>query len=449
MVVCDPEPKAQRRARGRAARAAAPRRALGDWSRPRGAPPALATLRAQEAIRLPELLPIRYGRMSASPWTYFRGAAAVMAADLATRAHSGLAVQLCGDAHVLNFGLWATPERNLAFDLRDFDETLEGPFEWDLLRLATSLVVLARENGQGDRAAERAVVAMTTAYRDRLRSYVDADQMDVWYDAIHHDELLRYFAKPARRDAERFIERKQRRSTSRGSFAKLTAVLGGRRRIIEDPPFVTHDDDAHRLEVVREVFERYRESLQDDRSACLDRFRFVDVARQVVGVGSVGMRVHLVLLEGPNGDPLFLQVKQAGPSVYEEHLAPSPYDNHGARVVNGKRYIQAATDIFAGWTSVEDVDFYVRQYRDMKIIPNAERLRRILPEFAAACGEVLARAHAKTGDAVALAAYLGKNDDVVDAAVRFGRAYADQNERDHGDLVDAVAAGDVEAAPGW
>jgi len=449
MVLRDPDPLDVRRDRGRAARDVVPRTELGAWTRPAAGPSALDRLRAQEAIRLPDLIPIRYGRMSASPWTYLRGAAAVMAADLASAPNTGLEVQLCGDAHILNYGLWATPERNLSFDLRDFDETLAGPFEWDLLRLVTSIVVLSRENGEDPAVASAGVRGAVQAYRDRMRHYAGADQMEIWYDAIHHDELLGSFSKTARRDAERFIERKGRKATSKGAFRKLTKVHHGRRRIVEDPPALTHHDDEHRLEIVRQVFDEYRDSLPDDRHHCIDRFRFVDVARQVVGVGSVGMRVHLILLEGPHGDPLFLQVKQAGPSVYEELLAPSPYDNSGARVVQGKRYIQTATDIFAGWTRVEGIDFYVRQYRDMKVIPNADRIRRVLVEFASACGEVLARAHAKTGDPVAISAYLGKNDDVVDAAERFAFAYADQNDADHADLVEAIATGVAPSAPGW
>jgi uncharacterized protein (DUF2252 family) len=430
----------QRRAGGRGARAVVKRGAQSRWFRDLDGPTALEHLRAQEAIRVPDLLPLRYKRMAASPWTYFRGAAAVMAADLASRVHSGILVQMAGDAHVLNFGLWATPERSLTFALRDFDETLPGPFEWDVKRLAASLVIIARENGHRDAVGLDAVKTCVQAYRDRMRRYADTDQLAIWYDAIHVEELLGHFADDARDVARRHIAKKARRRNNQGAFDRLVDTVDGRVRIRENPPLLTHLDHPRRLEIVHEVYERYLDTLQDDRKVCLSRFTYADAVRQVVGVGSVGMLVHLVLLTRPRGEPLFLQVKQAGPSVYERHLGPSLYANHAARVINGKRLIQSATDIFAGWTSYDGSDFYVRQFRDMKVIPDTHLIRRVLADFARACGEALAKAHARSGDPVAIDAYLGRNDTFTRAMCSFARTYADRNEVDHADLVVAVAS---------
>ncbi len=273
--------------------------------------------------------------------------------------------------------------------------------------------------------------------------------MEIWYDSIYHDELLGYFAGKRRKRVLKHIEKQRARRTSIGAFEKVTAVVDGRRRIIEDPPKLTHFDDPRRLEIVHEVYSRYTSTLPEDRHHCLDNFSYVDTARQVVGVGSVGMLVYLLLLEGRGGGgPLFLQIKQAGPSVYEAHLRRSRYRNHGARVVNGKRLIQSATDIFVGWTSFEGMDFYVRQFRDMKIIPDSERIAPALVEFATACGEVLARSHARTGDPSAIAGYIGKGRRFDEAIGAFARRYADQTERDHAQLVEAISQGAVPAEQG-
>jgi uncharacterized protein (DUF2252 family) len=431
-----------RRGRGRAARERVPVGSLGGWPPSERRHDALSTILAQNDRRISEFVPLRHGRMSASPWSYFRGAAAVMAADLASGPNTGIEVQLCGDAHVLNFGLWATPERNLSFDLRDFDETLPGPFEWDVQRLAASLVVVARHNGLAKEIGDDAVAAALLAYRTRIAHYATAPQMEIWYDSIYVDQLLGYFGEKRRKRVSKLIDKQGQRRTSRGAFEKLTAMVDGRRRIMEDPPKLTHFDDPHRLEIVRDVLEKYVSTIQDDRRHCLANFSYVDVARQVVGVGSVGLRVHLILLEGRGGgDPLFLQVKQAVPSVYEAHLRRSRYRNHGARVVNGKRLIQSATDIFVGWTSMEGLDFYVRQFRDMKVIPDAERIAPGLVEFAAACGEVLARSHARTGDPVAIDGYIGKGGKFDEAIGAYARAYADQTEQDHAQLAAAISRG--------
>jgi uncharacterized protein (DUF2252 family) len=439
----------ERRAAGKAARKRAGRSALGRWAEGGRGHDALETILAQNRIRDPGLLPIRHHRMAASAWNYYRGAAAVMAADLAAQPGSGLTVQLCGDAHVLNFGLWATPERNLAFDLRDFDETLPGPFEWDVKRFAASLVVAARENRLKPARADAAVTAGVEAYRTRMRRYAAMPELDIWYDAIHADSLINYFEPADRGRVSIHIEKKRARRTSRGAFAKLTTMAHGRPRITQDPPLRVTISDEEQADFVGQLLASYRLTLAEDRRSLFERFTEVDMVRQVVGVGSVGMRVYLVLLEGRTGaDPLFLQVKQAGPSVYEAHTGPSRHASHGERVISGKRMIQSATDIFVGWGSLHGRDYYVRQFRDMKIIPATELIAPVLAEFATACGETLARAHARTGDPVTIDGYIGKGPKFTAAMRRFAHLYADQNERDHAQLVSAIAAGAIEARPG-
>ncbi len=436
----------ERKAAGKAARQRVAPGAQGRWDEKGRGHDALATVTGQNLLRVPDLVPLRHGRMAVSPWNYYRGAAAVMAADLASLPHSGLEVQLCGDAHVLNFGLWATPERNLLFDLRDFDETLPGPFEWDLKRLAASLVVAARASGIRARTAEAAVVAAASAYRKRMRRYVDAPELDIWYDSIHVDSLIRYFEPADRGRVSIHIEKEAKVRTSQGAFAKLTSMVNGRPRIDEDPPIRVTVDDDEQADLVDQLFAQYRLTLQEDRRRLFDRFTLVDVVRQVVGVGSVGMRVYLVLLEGRSGDdPLFLQVKQAAASAYEAHIRPSCHDNHGERVISGKRALQSATDIFVGWGSLHGRDYYVRQFRDMKIIPSIELVAPFLVEAATACGEALAKAHARTGDPAAISAYIGKGGEFSRAINEFAHLYADQNDRDHAQLAAAIAAGAIES----
>jgi hypothetical protein len=439
----------ERRSCGKAARKRVPRGTLGHWSDADRTHDALRTILAQNEIRARELIPLRHERMAASPWNYYRGAAAVMAADLASQPNSGLTVQLCGDAHVLNFGLWATPERNLSFDLRDFDETLPGPFEWDVKRFAASLIVAGRENRVKPARAAAAVTAGVAAYCRRMRHYATMPELDIWYDSMHVDSLVGYFQPADRGRISIHIEKQRRRRTSQGAFAKLTMMANGRPRITADPPIrVTIPDDEQDY-LVDHLLAEYRLTLQDDRRTLFDRFTPVDVVRQVVGVGSVGMRVYLVLLEGRTGnDPLFLQVKQAGPSVYETHTRPSRAASHGARVVNGKRLVQSATDIFVGWGSLHGKDYYVRQFRDMKIIPTTDLIAPRLLEFATACGETLARAHARTGDPMAIDAYIGKGPAFAGEIGKFAARYADQNERDHAQLADAIAAGTIVSPPG-
>jgi uncharacterized protein (DUF2252 family) len=440
----------ERAATGKAARRAAPRGSLGAWDPQARKTSALEIVLGQSKERLPSLAPLRHARMATSPWHYYRGAAAVMAADLATAPNTGLAVQMCGDAHVLNFGLWATPERNLAFDLRDFDETLPGPFEWDVKRLVTSLVVAARLHGR-ESIGERAVAAALASYRSHMSGFVTASELEIWYDLTHVKRLLDAFTEPDVREAvSRHIDKKSLRSNSRGALHKLTENTVHGPRITESAPFRVHLNAAERSHALS-AFEGYRSSLAEHRRHLLDRFDLVDVVRQVVGVGSVGMRVYLFLLEGRRGDdPLFLQLKQAGPSVYEECLGASDLGNHGRRVVVGKQLIQSATDIFVGWTSAKDIHYYGRQFRDMKVIPDSDRLPWILVDFATACGAVLARAHARTGDPAAIASYIGRGKSFDKALRRFAVSYADQNDRDHAELVAAIARGEIQvAATAW
>jgi uncharacterized protein (DUF2252 family) len=439
----------ERRASGKGARKRVPRGALGYWAEEDRGHDALKTILAQNQMRVPDLVPIRHHRMAVSPWNFYRGAAAVMAGDLASQPHSGLMVQLGGDAHVLNFGLWATPERNLSFDLRDFDETLPGPFEWDVKRFAASLVVAGRGSQVKAKRVATAVTAGVEAYCRYMRRYATMPELDIWYDGMRVDRLISYFEEADRGRVSVHIERKRERRTSRGAFARLTEMTQGRPRITEEPPIRVTISDDEQADLVDHLLAGYRLTLQEDRRSLFDKFTVADIVRQVVGVGSVGMLVYLVLLEGRTGaDPLFLQVKQAGPSVYEAHTQPSRHPGHGERVINGKRLVQSATDIFAGWGSLHGRDYYVRQFRDMKIVPKVDLIAPRLTEFATACGGALARAHACTGDAMAIDAYIGNASKFAAAIGRFARLYADQNERDHARLVSAIAAGTVESLPG-
>lgn len=441
---------------GRASRALVSRRELGNWdSTSRGHDP-LQTILAQSEIRAPDLLPIRHGRMSHSPWTYYRGAAAVMAADLASTANTGIMVQMCGDAHILNYGLWTSPERSLVFDLRDFDETLPGPFEWDLKRFLASVVVLARDNGVPEMLAQESVRAGYRNYRKHMKTYAKMPQIDVWYDKVGVEQLVEYATTDDEGEVDALIEKRAKKRTGRVASKKLTTLVDGHRVITEDPPYRVHRLGDAAAQILHDVMRKYYDSLPDHLDNLLTRYDVVDAVRQVVGVGSVGMRVFLTLLEERrSGDPLLLQIKQAGPSVYEQFLGRSKYENHGSRVVHGQRMIQSATDMFVGWTSFQDtnlnldLDFYVRQFRDGKVIPKGEVVAPRLAQFAAACGHVLARAHARSGDAAAITEYLGGRSKVEEAMVAFASAYADQNTTDHAQLAKAVEDGSIPSERGW
>ncbi|MGX9889739.1 DUF2252 domain-containing protein [Streptomyces sp. NPDC002276] len=441
---------ADRAERGRAARKRVARSAHAGWIPSVDRPDPVAVLERQGRDRLPELLPIRYGRMVASPFAFLRGSAAVMAADLASQPHTGLTVQLCGDAHLLNFGLYASPERALLFDLNDFDETFPGPFEWDVKRLAASIAVAARENGHGDTKAHRAALEATATYRTALRALARKGELAVWYDRIDADSLLPLVRSARnRRRVESSLTRARRR-TSLHAVGKLTETVDGRRRIVQDPPLL-EPAGASDMAAVRKIFSDYRSTLSEERRLLLDRYRFVDAARKVVGVGSVGTRCFIVLLSGRDqDDPLFLQIKEARKSVLEEHLPSGPYVHPGHRVVAGQRLLQAASDIFLGWmTGPQGRAFYWRQLRDMKGSADVAGMSPAeLLAYGRLCGTALARAHARSGDRVAIAAYLGGTDTFEHAVADFASAYATQTAADHAVLDAAVEAGVVTAAPG-
>ncbi|MFD3932934.1 DUF2252 domain-containing protein [Streptomyces sp. NPDC058614] len=436
-----------RAAQGRAARKRVSRSAHAAWIPGADRPDPVAVLERQGRDRLPELLPIRYGRMTASPFAFLRGAAAVMAADLAAQPHTGLTVQLCGDAHLLNFGLYASPERTLLFDLNDFDETHPGPFEWDVKRLAASVAVAGRENGHTQAQAHSAAQAAVGEYRRSIRRLAGKGELAVWYERIDADRLLPLVRSARHRKRVESSLTRARRRTSLHALGKLTETVDGRRRIVQDPPLL-ESAGVTDMASLRKIFSDYRSTLSEERRLLLDRYRFVDAARKVVGVGSVGTRCFIVLLAGRDADdPLFLQIKQAGRSVLEEHLPSGPYVHPGHRVVAGQRLLQAASDIFLGWmTGPQGRAFYWRQLRDMKgsadvagMTPDA------LLAYARLCGTALARAHARSGDRIAIAAYLGGTDTFDHAVADFALRYADQNTADHAALGAAVTAGVIRA----
>ncbi|MER7821503.1 DUF2252 domain-containing protein [Streptomyces sp. NPDC096097] len=441
---------AERLRRGRAVRKITGRSAHGRWTASPDRPDPIGVLRRQGTDRVPELLPIRYGRMAASPLAFLRGAAAVMAADLATGPQTGLTVQLCGDAHLLNFGMFASPERALLFDLNDFDETFPGPFEWDVKRLAASVAVAARDNGHGDDQAARAARGAARAYRRTIRELAGHRELDVWYHRIDTADLLPLIRERELRDRVAANLARARRRTSLRALGKLTEVQGGRRRIIHDPPLLEPLARADSREV-DQIFGKYRSTLPEERRLLLDRFRFADVARKVVGVGSVGTRCFIVLLLGRDADdPLFLQIKEAVPSVLQGHLPDDGHDHQGHRVVAGQRRMQAAGDIFLGWTTgPAGRHFYARQLRDMKGSAEVAGMPpELLGRYAELCGRALARAHARTGDRIAIAGYLGGGDTFDRAVAGFALRYADRTLADHALLATAIADGRITATSG-
>ena len=425
------------------------RSAHAGWVPPVDRADPVAVLERQGRDRLPELLPIRYGRMAASPFAFLRGSAAVMAADLASRPHTGLTVQLCGDAHLLNFGVYASPERALLFDLNDFDETFPGPFEWDVERLAASVAVAGQANGHAEAKVRRATLEAVAAYRTTMRRLARRGELAVWYERIDADSLLPLVRSASRRRQVASSLTRARRRTCLQALGKLTEVVDGRRRIIHDPPLL-EPAGASDMASLRKIFSDYRSTLSEERRLLLDRYRFVDAARKVVGVGSVGLRCFVVLLTGRDqSDPLFLQIKEARKSVWEEHLPHGPYVHPGHRVVAGQRLLQAASDIFLGWMSgPQGRAFYWRQLRDMKGSADVAGMSPAdLLGYARLCGTALARGHARSGDRIAIAAYLGGADTFEQAVADFALAYADQTAADHAALGAAIAAGVVAAAP--
>src|SRR5215213_6452685 len=443
----------RRHERGRAARQVVPRGSHAEWEPAPDRPDPVDLLEAQARDRIPDLLPIRYARMMASPFAFMRGSAIVMANDLASTPKSGIQSQVCGDAHLSNFGLYASPERALLFDLNDFDETLPGPWEWDVKRLAASFVVAGRDNGFDAADCREAAHASVASYRQRMAEFSEMGELEVWYSRVGEQEIRGLFsdAKTKKKTTKKIDKnvRKARGRDSLQALSKLTRVIDGRRMIDDDPPLLVRVPDGDELRVqVYAILESYKRTLQDDRRHLLDRYRFVDVARKVVGVGSVGTRAYVVLLEGRDqDDPLFLQVKEASASVLEGYVKSNTHEHHGHRVVAGQRLMQAASDIFLGWfRGTGGRDFYWRQLKDMKGSANLENM---LPDelalYAGICGWALARAHARSGDRVQIAAYLGKSERFDRAVADFAVAYADQNEQDYAALSAAVGSGRIVA----
>jgi len=444
-----------RRAWGRARREEVPREVNGEWAPAAGRPDPVAVLQAQGETRVQDLLPIRYGRMAESPFGFFRGAAAVMAADLAGTPNSGIPVQLCGDGHLVNFGGFATPERRLIFDVNDFDETLPGPWEWDLKRLGASFAVAARAKGLDDKDAQNAVARVALSYANALTRLASVSTLDAWYWSVDTDVLSMVTSAAGdavtRKRADKAIARAQAHDRLQ-AVDKLTEVFDGQRRIVDQLPLVGHVPGDDEMDRISALFAGYRESLSDDLRHLLDRFQLTDAARKVVGVGSVGTRCWIALLDGGgDDDPLILQVKEAETSVLEAHLQPSVFENHGRRVVEGQRLMQAASDLFLGWTRdpTGGHDYYWRQLRDMKASADidGQPLNAFLT-YADLCGVTLARAHARSGDAAAISGYVGKGNVFAKALARFATTYADQNERDHAALQQAIKDGRVPAEAG-
>jgi uncharacterized protein (DUF2252 family) len=463
----------ERRAQGKEARDRTPPSSHAGWAPAADRPDPVGLLEEQNLTREPDLVPVRHGRMLVSPFTFYRGAAKIMAADLASTPTAGLNVQLCGDAHLSNFGAFASPERDLLFSLNDFDETLPGPFEYDLKRMAASFTIAGRNNGFSKADTHAATLASVTAYREAMAGFATMGTMEVWYAHLDEDALLKAMrtaakaagkqaktAKRAHKAAEKALA-KARTRDSLQALSKLGELVDGRYRIVSQPPIVVPIRDLEATyglsgdqidRMLREQFRAYRATLRDDQRHLLERFRVVDGARKVVGVGSVGTRAFIVLLQGRDQhDPLFLQVKEATASVLEDHLGKSRYKQHGERVVYGQRMLQAASDIFLGWTKGADANrhYYWRQLRDMKGSADVESMAPIGLEFyAGMCGWTLARAHARSGDPIAIAEYLGDDDEFDRSITDFSRRYADQNERDYQAFADEVRSGRLPSVEG-
>jgi len=439
------------------------------WAPAAGRPDPVGLLEQQNATREPDLVPVRHGRMMVSPFTFYRGAAKIMAADLKDTPTAGLTVQLCGDAHLSNFGMFASPERTLLFDLNDFDETLPGPFEYDVKRLAASVTIAARNNGFTKADTRAATFASVTAYREAMAGFAEMRTMDIWYARLSQDEIVTAVRSASTRDkkAKKAAKKAQgdlqkaRTRDSLQALSKLGELVDGRYRIASRPPIVVpvrdlaaaRDVSAEDLErLIREQLRAYRATLQDDRRHLLERFQVVDLARKVVGVGSVGAWAFIVLLQGRDKqDPLFLQIKEATAPVLEDHLPKSRYRQHGERVVQGQRMIQAASDIFLGWTKgpAGTRHFYWRQLRDMKGSADVESMvPGALTFYAHACGWTLARAHARSGDPVAIATCLDTADQFDQSITDFSERYADQNQRDYEAFTAAIRSGRLEALEG-
>jgi uncharacterized protein (DUF2252 family) len=453
----------ERAAAGKEARAGAPRSSHGAWEPAPDRPDPVEILERQAASRVPELVPIRYGRMLTSPFAFYRGSAAVMAADLAPTPRSGLQAQLCGDAHLSNFGVFAAPDRRLVFDLNDFDETLPGPWEWDLKRLGASFALAGRDRGFSSKQRRSVLRSTVGAYREAMRGFAAICNLDVWYARFDIESALAEIRKEAPRKDVKRVQRNLAKAQTKDSMkamARLTHRVDGELRIVSDPPLIVPIEELvgggiSREEIegpILELLRTYRETLADDRRHLLDSYRYVDLARKVVGVGSVGTRAWIVLLTGRDEqDPLFIQCKEAEESVLEPYAGKSEHDNHGERVVQGQWLMQAASDIFLGWLPAkgidgQDRDFYLRQLWDWKRSADIESMSpKAMAIYGQMCGWTLARAHARSGDRVAIGAYLGSGDGFDRAIGEFSELYADQAESDYRALAEAVKSGRVRA----
>jgi len=441
---------ADRRAHGKTLRDAVPRDAHATWRAHKGRADPIAILHAADATRQPELVPLRYGRMLQSPFTFYRGSAAVMAADLAHTPATGIQVQACGDCHLMNFGGFATPERRYIFDINDLDETLPAPWEWDVKRLVASFVLAARSNRLSDKNGRDAAVACARSYRRQMRNFADMDVLDIWYARLDDRDFLAMLPRHRKAILSKRIAKATSRSSSELVFPKLVEVAGQQPRIHDSPPTIFHEERSRAsgyMDMLRDALAKYRETLAEDRRILLDRYRIVDAAVKVVGIGSVGTLCMVALMMSIADRPFFLQLKEANASVLEAYAGKSAYPHHGQRVVMGQRLMQPASDMFLGWiTGPKGRHFYVRQLRDVKLSPLVETYdAEMLSIYAKACGWVLARAHAKAGDPWAITGYLGKRDDFDEAMGKFALAYADQAERDHAGLKAAVRTGIIEA----
>jgi uncharacterized protein (DUF2252 family) len=425
---------------GRARRKQVPRSSQAVWLPPRNRPDPVELLDGQNATRVPELVPIRWGRMLESAFAFMRGSAIVMATDLASTPNSGIRVQACGDCHLLNFGAYATPERNLIFDINDFDETLPAPWEWDVKRLAASLELAGRFRSFSPTERADVVRAMVQSYREYMHEFAEMTALQVWYSRLDEATFRRRFARTAaaRKTMQHSIAQAKRR-TLESAFIKMTKVVNGRRRLVDQPPVLYHIKESQGHRFLNAAFEQYLGTVRDDLRVLIDRYRVVDMAIKVVGVGSVGTRCGVLLLMANDGDPLLLQVKEASHSVLDVYAGRSKYNNHGQRIVVGQRVMQAASDTFLGWTTLRGRDYYIRQLRDMKWALDPTNVgRQRLIRYARGCGATLARAHARSTDPAVLAGYLGNGVTFDDAMAEFARSYADQAERDYA-LLQAAA----------
>ena len=442
----DPVPSSERLAHGKSMRSAVPRGEHGRWQPVPDRLNCLDLLTESNQGRLEQLIPIRYGRMLQSPFTFYRGAAAVMAYDLSSTPSTGVRVQACGDCHLMNFGLFATPERNLVFDLNDFDETLPAPWEWDVKRLVASIVVAARDVGHSEQKAREAAEACANSYRDHLREFSEMSPLDVWYFRIDADILIDKAPDEESRARRLAIGAKARSRIGEYLFPKITEAVGGAHRIVDQPPLIYHVEADDAQERIMEGLRDYRDSMPEERRVLFNRYRLEDFAVKVVGIGSVGTRSYIGLFFSEDHHPLLLQFKEARKSVLAPYAGAGPYENQGERVVHGQRLMQSASDIFLGWVrGRRGYDFYVRQLRDMKFtVPLAEMSPLQIARYGEICAWTLARAHAKGGDAATISGYIGGGDKFAEAMGRFAVAYADQNEQDYAALQQAERDGRID-----